>query len=576
MTPIIKKSILLFLILFSTFATFSQTPLKTIKGKVYFSEGPLPNANIIIKGSKKGTQTNSKGLYSIKAQVGDILQYSYVGFKTVSIVIEDVTHTLNVALFPEINELDETIVVAKKTLGKEERIAIKKSAKFESGGRVIDPKKVGFSIRYIDKEDINTTYPDVSSLLKARYAFKGSKGTLFLKPPSSINNISPALWDVDGVLFDKEPPLSLDNITSIRIIKSLAGTNHYGTIGRGGVIIIKTIVNPNAIKEIKKKKLEKNYNTNLYHEDANQINTSKLYVNEHTKILEGFHNKKRAYQYFKENIDNKETDFTKLIDIAYIFNTTYQDKKIAVEILRKIEENNLTNPEILKAIAYQFQKLKALKEAINSYKKTFKLRPKYTQSYRDLANAFNENEQFIQSWRTYMTAFLKKMTTANTTIGNIMYTEMEWLYYNRKNQAKIKQKFVPRFKNRKDFENDVRILVEWNITDADFDLEFVNPQKQSYVFDHTSFNSESLIFEEKKLGYSMKDFMIDKITDGEWLMNLKYYGNKKEVPTYFKVTIYYNWGRPNQKQQTTVFKLSREQKDKKLQIVALNKSRFPS
>jgi len=571
-----KRSLFFFSTLFLiSFISFSQSNAKTIKGKVYFSDGPLPNANIIIKGTKKGTQTNSKGFYTIKAKEGDILQYSFLGFKTVSILVDDTTSTLNIKMIPEVNELDETVVVAKKTIGKAQRIAIKKSTKFTSGGRVIDPTKVGFSIKYIDSEDINTSYESVSALLRARYGYRGSGGQLFIKTTGSINNPEAVLWDVDGVLFEKEPPVSLDNIESIRIIKSLAGTNHYGSNAKGGVIIIKTVANPEATQAIKKERLSQNYNTDLYNEDASKISTSNLYISDTTKKLTAFSNKEKAYQYYKTTIENKEKDFSKLIDIAYLFAHYYKDNTIAIEILENLKKNNLKNPEILKAIAYQYQNLEAKKHAINTFKDIFKIRPKYAQSYRDLANAFNENEQFVQSWRTYMTALIKKMVDTRNTIGNIIFTEMEWLYFNRKEHAKIKRRFVPRYENRKDFENDIRILVEWNVSDADFELEFVNPKKQSYVFKHTIYDNETLIMNEKKLGYSIKDFIIDKLTEGDWLMNLTYLGNKKEKPTFFKVTIYYDWGRPTQKQKNWVFKLAENQKGEKLQIVSLNKNKLP-
>ena len=145
---------------------------------------------------------------------------------------------------------------------------------------------------------------------------------------------------------------------------------------------------------------------------------------------------------------------------------------------------------------------------------------------------------------------------------------MEYLYFNRANQTQIQQRFTPRSKNKVEFRDDVRFVVEWNTSEAEFGLEFVGPDKRSYTFEHTLLANQDLITDEKTLGYSSKDFIIDNIGTGEWLVNLTYYGNKKSAPTYMKITTYYNWGKPNQRQEINVYKL--EEINKKYQLQKLN------
>ena len=59
---------------------FSQ---KTIKGTVTDqSLLPLPGATILIEGSDQGTVTDFDGNFEINASEGDLLQFSYLGFKT--------------------------------------------------------------------------------------------------------------------------------------------------------------------------------------------------------------------------------------------------------------------------------------------------------------------------------------------------------------------------------------------------------------------------------------------------------------------------------------------------------------
>ena len=59
-----------------------------IKGRVVDDSGqPLPGVTIIVKGTTKGTTTDADGNYTITAQMGDVLQFSYVGLETKSITV---------------------------------------------------------------------------------------------------------------------------------------------------------------------------------------------------------------------------------------------------------------------------------------------------------------------------------------------------------------------------------------------------------------------------------------------------------------------------------------------------------
>ena len=72
-----KKCITLLLFMLSM-ACIAQEGI--VKGVLADSNGPLPGANVQIKGSTTGTQTDFDGNYSIKAKVGDTIIISYVGY----------------------------------------------------------------------------------------------------------------------------------------------------------------------------------------------------------------------------------------------------------------------------------------------------------------------------------------------------------------------------------------------------------------------------------------------------------------------------------------------------------------
>tara|TARA_B100001059_G_C17546425_1_gene433029 strand:- start:190 stop:708 length:519 start_codon:yes stop_codon:yes gene_type:complete len=150
---------------------------------------------------------------------------------------------------------------------------------------------------------------------------------------------------------------------------------------------------------------------------------------------------------------------------------------------------------------------------------------------------------------------LKGKVTSEEGIGKTMYNEMEWLYYQRSNQTNIKQKFVPIDKTAKEFHRDIRMVFEWNTSEAEFDLEFVSPDKRAYSFDHSLAANNDLIIDEKRIGYTSKMFEIEDLGTGDWLINLTYKGNKKNLPSFFKLNTFYNWGKPTEQKVIKIYKL---------------------
>ena len=95
------------LVLFNT-TLFAQT--KTITGTVSDENGPLPGANVYIKGTQKVTSTDFDGNYKIAAAHSDILVFSYVGFETKEVTVGENT-TINVMLETD-NQLEEVVVIS--------------------------------------------------------------------------------------------------------------------------------------------------------------------------------------------------------------------------------------------------------------------------------------------------------------------------------------------------------------------------------------------------------------------------------------------------------------------------------
>lgn len=489
---------------------------KEISGTITTNQSIISGAIIHNLNSNVRVLSNSEGNYIINAKVGHKIKFSSLGYGNQVILVEDVTDVLNIDLKLKATALDAVEIQSKKKLSnallgynKGEDKALDKY--FEG----IDMRRAAFSNNFIKGSDIPNIYNSIQDALIGKVSgYTIINGKPYLRGGrSSITNDYHAIWDVDGNITTDVPSVDINNIKAIYILKSLAYTVKYGTIGAGGVIVVVTKNGPYDNNPEKKKELADLQNKIIYANDASTVLATLRGNSEESK---GFEN----------------------------------------------------HPEKLKADAYQYQKDESQQEAITYYEDVFNLRPQYAQSYRDLANAYIQGGQYHKAWKLYMSYAFHHNLSKEEGIGEIIYNEMEWLYYNRQAAAKITQPFVPSYSNKKDFERDIRVVFEWNTSEAEFDLEFVNPDQQVYTFEHTLVANEVLIQDEKTRGYSSKEFSIPEIDHRDWLVNMTYYGNKKYDPTYFKVTTYYNWGRPNQTQKVRVFKL--EETDVKYQLLKYN------
>lgn len=106
------------------FALMISVPIhaqqKTVSGTVTsFSDGsPLPGATVMIKGTTTGAQTDFEGGYAINVKVGQILQFSYVGYQNYESKIRDSTTVIDVVLKEDSASLEEVVVVGHGFTGK--------------------------------------------------------------------------------------------------------------------------------------------------------------------------------------------------------------------------------------------------------------------------------------------------------------------------------------------------------------------------------------------------------------------------------------------------------------------------
>ena len=93
------------------FTITNKSIQRSISGVVTDDQGvPLPGATVMVKGTSNGVTTNFDGEYTIEVQEGDILQISFVGFKTFEKRVTGQTN-YDIQLETDSASLDEVLVV---------------------------------------------------------------------------------------------------------------------------------------------------------------------------------------------------------------------------------------------------------------------------------------------------------------------------------------------------------------------------------------------------------------------------------------------------------------------------------
>ena len=219
---------------------------KTISGTVSDDSGGLPGVSVLIKGTQTGTETDFDGKYTIKAKVGDILSFGYLGYKTVERTV-GTSNTINVKMEEDANVLEEVVVTAygikkeKRSLGYASQEVTAESVTKSGASNVLDA--------------LSGKSSGVQITRSSGSAGGGSR--IVIRGATSMVGNNQALIIIDGVRSNNETlnsqantagtassnrlmDLNSEDIENISVLKGAAATAIYGTSGAGGVILITT------------------------------------------------------------------------------------------------------------------------------------------------------------------------------------------------------------------------------------------------------------------------------------------------------------------------------------------------
>ncbi|NMH89301.1 SusC/RagA family TonB-linked outer membrane protein [Flavivirga algicola] len=200
----------------------------TITGTVTDESGqPLAGANILIKGTSVGAQTDFDGLFSISASSSETLVVSYLGFVTQEIPINGRT-SITISLAEDASQLDEVVIVGYGAQKKSDLTG---------------------AVSTVSSKDIEKyTFTDPAQALQGKMAgvnvqsqggSPGATSIITIRGAGTLGDSSP-LFVIDGVITGNMNSINPADIESISVLKDASSTAIYGSRAANGVIIVTT------------------------------------------------------------------------------------------------------------------------------------------------------------------------------------------------------------------------------------------------------------------------------------------------------------------------------------------------
>ena len=239
-----------------------------VTGKVTdaFDEASLPGVTVTVVGTSRGTMTDGDGIYEISANAGDSLEFSFIGYVSQRIAVDQVK-IINVRLSQASASLDEAVVVAFGTQKKESVVS---------------------SITTINVKDLRVPSSNLTTALAGRmaglvaYQATGAPGEedaqFFIRSVTSFGSgLTSPLILIDNIEVTSRDlaRLNPDDIASFSILKDASATALYGARGANGVVLVTT-------KEGKQGKVK----TSFRYESSLSTPTTKVDLADPVKYME--------------------------------------------------------------------------------------------------------------------------------------------------------------------------------------------------------------------------------------------------------------------------------------------------
>ena len=197
----------------------------------------LPGVNVVVKGTLTGAITGIKGEYSLMANPGDVLVFSFIGYVPLEVPVGNET-VINVALRTDVTALEEVVVIGYGSV-----------KKGDATGSVSAISSKDFNKGAITSPQDLLVGKSAGVVITNAGGAPGSGATIRVRGGSSLNASNDPLVIIDGVPIDNNNVSGSSNILSFvnpndietfTVLKDASATAIYGSRASNGVILITT------------------------------------------------------------------------------------------------------------------------------------------------------------------------------------------------------------------------------------------------------------------------------------------------------------------------------------------------
>lgn len=199
-----------------------------IKGVVNDATGPVIGANVVVKGTTNGVITGIDGDFTLDVHPGDILQISYIGYKTQEIEVKN-QREFSILLKEDSEVLEDVVVVGYGT---------QKKANLTGSVAQVDSKA-------LESRPIQNLSTGIQGLMPGVTVNAGGGapgmdgGTIRVRGVGTLNSADPYIL-VDGIETSTMNEIDPNDVESISVLKDAASAAIYGSKASNGVILITT------------------------------------------------------------------------------------------------------------------------------------------------------------------------------------------------------------------------------------------------------------------------------------------------------------------------------------------------
>jgi tetratricopeptide (TPR) repeat protein len=286
-------------------------------------------------------------------------------------------------------------------------------------------------------------------------------------------------------------------------------------------------------------------------------------VTDYIIALQEIKDKEDAYQLYLKQRENYLETPAYFIDVSKYFEERYNTTMYSSRILSNIAETDFDNYELLKVFAYQLQVNDQHDLALFVFKQILKLRPEDSQSYRDLAIAYQnvgECQKALDLLYSIVSGEIYKNSKRRVFKGieDIAKHEIKALIQEHKEDldlSTINKGLIESV----DF--DIRVTTDWNHNDTDIDLHVIDPNLEECFYSHNKTTIGGRMSQDMTQGFGPEEFTLKNAIKGTYYIKIKYFGDqyqKIENPTFMKVTIFKKYGSKEVSKETKLIRLTKK------------------